>query len=132
MHILIPILSCCLLLGCAGEKEPSFGKKLHTEGADVQQIGDSWLHGESLIKKGHKEIATGNHEIESGKKLLHKGKHRVNHGKDLIVKGKKLQKKAESKYAIQHPRFEASESVNASPEETQNEVLKPELDFEGE
>ncbi len=91
-------ISILLLCACSPNKEPTFGKRLQGQGAEVQAIGQKWSEGDKIITEGNALVKAGNKEMYKGETLVSKGESKVKKGESMIKKGIRLKAEAEETY----------------------------------
>ena len=96
--IQICLLGMVLLIsGCV--KPPSTGEKMILQGAGTTSIGQEWVDGNNLIKKGNNHLHKGTTMVKKGEKLIYEGKH-------MIAKGNKMINDSEHTFHEKFPTIE--------------------------
>ncbi len=97
----IVILSLFLVISACSHT-PSVGEKMMIQGSQTKEIGQSWVEGDELIKKGNKLIHEGEH-------LTKKGKAQILQGRAMVKKGNKMIKKSEHVFQEKFPEIPIEE-----------------------
>lgn len=108
-HIFFTLFSAAVIAaGCS--HTPSLGEQMINQGDGTEKMGEHWIDGDKMSKKGQKKIHDGEAKIKKGEKLIRQGKADIHKGHAMVSKGHKLQNKVEKQFHEKFPEIELENS----------------------
>lgn len=104
-QIIFTLLSTIIFsVGCSHNSTP--GELMIKQGDGTEKMGEHWVDGDKMSKRGQKKIHDGETKIKKGEKLIRQGKADIHKGHAMVSKGHKLQNKVEKQFHEKFPEIE--------------------------